>query len=366
MSSNSNKNSITNNKIQNNLSGDEPEYEPEKWNRVLKDYQVDTKLMDQNEFKKYKKIMAIIQDIHNCYAYSSDYISTKNISTCEKILDKNRNREMNKYINCQKQQKKYQKGEEYEMYQQGKLLGNEKKVNKFIKNINEKCELKQINPCSVCKGMKPQPGYPSYIFLKYLVKKDRKLLQKYDLTKEEIQSLMKFYTPVKKTNKKSIYKCSKLMGRTIGDTPGAYITDKDTPCRKGTSKSALVISPKTPIYHYYRQNNDGTWSHKDGSLPSTNLDSKNRVITDLEKSNKNYTPDKRYKNNILDYTDFCGYYCMPRNSKKILKPDINSIRKGFLYGKNIIKSSKQTKKSSKKSSKKSNKKSSKKNNQKSF
>ena len=89
MSTNSNKNSNSNHKIKNNLSGDEPEYEPEKWNRVLKDYKVDTKLMDQNEFKKYKKIMAIIQDIHNCYAYSSDYISTKNISTCEKILDKN-------------------------------------------------------------------------------------------------------------------------------------------------------------------------------------------------------------------------------------------------------------------------------------
>ena len=116
-----------------NLSGNEPEYEPAKWNRVLKDYKVDPKLMNEKEFKNYKKIMAIIQDIHNCYAYSSDYISSDNISTCEKILDKNRNKEYNKYLNCQNQQQKqhkqknYQRGPQYEEYQQGKLQGNKDK-----------------------------------------------------------------------------------------------------------------------------------------------------------------------------------------------------------------------------------------------
>jgi len=334
--------------MQNKLSGNEPEYNPSKWNRLSKEYKFDKSDMKADEKRNLRKVMAIIQDIHNCYAYSSNYISKKNIETCSRLLDissKNSNNNSNNNNNNNNLNNTDQIRKELQQYQSSKLNKYNRNMKEAIKNLSGKVERKELKPSKICKGMKPQPGYPSYLFLKNLSKNSQDLLEEYDLTQKELDNLLKFYKPIKKTNKKSIYKCKRLMGRTLGNTPGSYNIDKESKCKKGTSKSALVISPKTPIYHYYRQNKDGTWSHKDGSFPATNLDSENNVIGNVEAAKKNYTPDKRYKNNILDYTDFCGYYCVPRkNPNKVLKPDINSVRKGFLYSKNLSGGSKKTKK----------------------
>jgi hypothetical protein len=64
---------------------------------------------------------------------------------------------------------------------------------------------------------------------------------------------------------------------------------------EGNWKVALVLAPGRD-YHWYRQNEDGTWSHKPGETPVTNLDASNNIITDPEKANRGV------------YTQFVGYY----------------------------------------------------------
>ena len=70
-------------------------------------------------------------------------------------------------------------------------------------------------------------------------------------------------------------------------------------CSPGTYKVALVVHEEKD-YHWYRQNPDGTWSHKRGQGKVTNLDASYNLIYDPETCDRN---DGRY-----DYSIFCGYF----------------------------------------------------------
>ncbi len=70
-------------------------------------------------------------------------------------------------------------------------------------------------------------------------------------------------------------------------------------CDEGYYKVALVVDPGDD-YHWYRQNYDGTWSHKVGGNPVTNLDYSEEVIYDPE------TCDR--KGPTYNYTEFYGFY----------------------------------------------------------
>jgi hypothetical protein len=70
---------------------------------------------------------------------------------------------------------------------------------------------------------------------------------------------------------------------------------KNTPVAPGNWKVALAIAPDVD-YHFYRQNDDNTWSHKRGNLPATNLDFSGYVITNPENADRDI------------YTEFIGYY----------------------------------------------------------
>ena len=68
-------------------------------------------------------------------------------------------------------------------------------------------------------------------------------------------------------------------------------------CPEGTYKVALIYGTD---YHWYRQNSDGTWSHKPGTTEVTNLDAHGNIIFDplYACSDTNY------------YTHFAGYYAV--------------------------------------------------------
>ena len=83
------------------------------------------------------------------------------------------------------------------------------------------------------------------------------------------------------------------------------------PCPKGMSKVALVVDKGTD-YHWYRQNPDGSWSHKDGSNPVKNFDAKHRKIFNPKQASRDYGSD-------LNYEDFCGFFCVSRNKPIHLK-----------------------------------------------
>lgn len=70
-------------------------------------------------------------------------------------------------------------------------------------------------------------------------------------------------------------------------------------CYSGWYKVALVIAPNSD-YHWYRQNSDGTWSHKPGSQNVRKVDYNGEIIYNPR------TCDRR--SGGINYSLFCGYY----------------------------------------------------------
>ncbi len=65
---------------------------------------------------------------------------------------------------------------------------------------------------------------------------------------------------------------------------------------------ALVMDPRADgDFHWYRQDDNGCWSHKPGDDAATNLDNSGNPITDPAQCDRG------------DYTDFCTYMITTRN-----------------------------------------------------
>lgn len=103
--------------------------------------------------------------------------------------------------------------------------------------------------------------------------------------------------------------CKNYKMRTIKDNPDIYeVNSNEKRCKNGYNKIALVVDPGK-YYHYYRQDSDGMWSHKPGRTRATNLDESGELIYDPK------TADRKVSDS-MNYTDFCGYLCVPANKTK--------------------------------------------------
>ena len=105
------------------------------------------------------------------------------------------------------------------------------------------------------------------------------------------------------------YTCPEIEKRTLSDNPTIYKLDsiKDK-CDPKFYKGAMVTAPGRD-YHYYRLNDEGIWTHKPGYKPITHYDSKNRRVIDPQLAARDY-------GGTLNYKNFCGYYCVPRNRNR--------------------------------------------------
>jgi hypothetical protein len=114
----------------------------------------------------------------------------------------------------------------------------------------------------------------------------------------------------------SRHTCSDIISRFFGDMPEIRrrVTYTDM-CPAGTSKVALVVDPSAD-YHWYRQDSNGWWSHKPGSTNVTNRDAAGSKIWDPALAARDYK--------TLDYTAFCGYFCVPRSKE----PHVARIPRG--------------------------------------
>jgi len=105
-------------------------------------------------------------------------------------------------------------------------------------------------------------------------------------------------------NKKD-YNCPTLEKIIMKENPGLYKSSSEDVCQNGFYKIASVADP-SKAFHFYRQNNDATWSHKPGSFPVTNKDASGNIIITPHIVDRDYS----HLPNKLNYTDFCGYYCI--------------------------------------------------------
>jgi hypothetical protein len=116
--------------------------------------------------------------------------------------------------------------------------------------------------------------------------------------------------------KKKDFNCKEIVKRTLNDNPKMFKVNGQKSCPEDYYKGAIVVAPGVD-YHYYRLNDEGVWTHKPGYKPSTYLDAKNNIIKDPRTADRNYGPE-------LNYTDFCGYTCLPRDPfLKHMKMDTN-------------------------------------------
>lgn len=160
----------------------------------------------------------------------------------------------------------------------------------IMSSLRTKCEkiCKKHNKSSCptktsqCRRLIPQPG-------------DEYLLSKYgNLDKKTFE-----------------YDCKEMEDKILKDNPVIYKEQLTKKCKKGYYKGSMVADPGN-TFHFYRQNKDGTWSHKPGTLPITQLDADDLPIYTPYTSNRDY--GKPGDNDPINYTEFCGYYCIPKNS----------------------------------------------------
>ena len=154
-----------------------------------------------------------------------------------------------------------------------------KKCEKLCKENSDSCPKK----VSQCRTLIPQPGDD------YLMRTEGHL-----------------------RNKTYKYTCAEMESKILKDNKSIKKTKLIKKCPPNYHKGAMVVDPGN-TFHFYRQNNDGTWSHKPGTLPVTNLDADKQPIFTPYTANRDYS--KPGESDPINYTNFCGYYCIPSNKK---------------------------------------------------
>lgn len=96
--------------------------------------------------------------------------------------------------------------------------------------------------------------------------------------------------------------CPRIMDGVLGDVEGAYQTSREATCAANHYKIAFATDPHR-TYHFYRQDADGGWSHKDAWRPVTRKDASGEPIHDPAEADRVY--------GHANLSDFCGYVCVP-------------------------------------------------------
>ena len=106
--------------------------------------------------------------------------------------------------------------------------------------------------------------------------------------------------------------CNKIVNRVICDNPNITFHSNLPTCTSNYYRGALAVN-EGKQYHFYRQDEDGKWSHKDGGGIATQLDDSDNKIIDPKDADRG------------EYNKFCGYFCIPENDFK----DTNMARNRY-------------------------------------
>ena len=97
--------------------------------------------------------------------------------------------------------------------------------------------------------------------------------------------------------------CDNIIERVLCDNDNIKVINSNNDnfdCGPNYYKGALAVN-KGKMYHFYREDENGMWSHKDGGRDVTNLDYSGNKIDDPKYSDRG------------QYDEFCSYFCVPRN-----------------------------------------------------
>lgn len=108
----------------------------------------------------------------------------------------------------------------------------------------------------------------------------------------------------------SVYTCDEMINKIIVDNPHIHLITSKYPeavkCPKNYYRGAMVVDHNN-TYHFYRQDSNGSWSHKQGTLPIERIDSNSELIWNLQEAAKDY-------NSIVYGQTPCAYFFIPKNS----------------------------------------------------
>ena len=146
-----------------------------------------------------------------------------------------------------------------------------------------------------------------------------------------------FHQPGAKTghrdelNREERRSCPVVEDLMMGDIPEVTRTTFEEKCPAGMSKVAAVVD-KGVDYHWYRQDRNGMWSHKDGSNKVKTYDALKRPIFNPELASRDY----RANGSDLNYEDFCGFYCVPRDRPLVLGRGVNAPKTRRAAGRRAV------------------------------
>lgn len=155
---------------------------------------------------------------------------------------------------------------------------------------NSKCSsnYSAVDECSI---LKPQPGdYADE--QQYLSKQGNVFKKNRNYTCKSMREKILIDSHNPKTGKSNI-----------------FVTKFNKACPKHYYKGGLTIE-KDKTYHFYRQDKNSRYSHKQGTLRVENLDANKKPIYAPHLADKNYN---KQNNGGINYDTWCDYYCIPRN-----------------------------------------------------
>ena len=147
-----------------------------------------------------------------------------------------------------------------------------------------------------CGDLRPQPGDWAYYKHKIDNKKFKKISDRY-------------------TCKDMVYKVN-MDNLDSKGKPLIKPIKFEQKCYPNHYKGAIVVDPgdepEGHTFHFYRQDANGRFSHKPGILKIENMDASGNAIWAPHLADRNY--NKKNEKGGINYTNFCGYYCIPTNA----------------------------------------------------
>lgn len=240
--------------------------------------------------KRKKNVQEIIRTCNDilinketlCNCKDENNIPSDKITSCRK---NNKNKKCDNYHLCKKLIKTFMSGSEptYDPKVWADPLVNDSHncyayfLDDRIPVIKKKCKQTKQNDCD---HLKPQPG--SYSYLKGTRKK-----------------------------RNTKYTCSNMIKAVLDDNKIIKLVNFEEKCKKGYYKGYMVVD-ENHTYHFYRQDSNGRWSHKQGTYDIENTDASNLPIYVPHLSDKNY--NKKNSPDGINYDKSCSYMCIPNNT----------------------------------------------------